>query len=148
MLRDQGGRARYFTDKSVKNFLVACWRVRECLVGVQSVVAGHLVAVPSSRSLVELFKSQLELRDLEGAELWTGMRPFWTEWMPEPLAEEKLSWPKRKGPSAFYAVKRGRTVGLFYKWSDCRRSVAGLVDSVFRGHLSLTEAEDWLRSDF
>jgi hypothetical protein len=144
LLRGQAGRARYYTDKTVKNFLVACWRVRECLVGVQTVVAGHLLSTPSSRSLVELYESQLELKELEGPELRTGTQSFWTEWNPKAMPEEKLTWPKRKGPSAFYAVKCGRTPGMFYKWSDCRRSVAGKVDSVFRGHLSLGAAEEWL----
>ena len=148
MLRDQAARARYFTDKSVKNFLVACWCVRECVVGSQTVVAGHLVSTPSSRSLVDLYTSQMRLVELEGTDLWSGTKSFWSEWTPKVYPEEKLTWPKRKGPSAFYAVKRGRTVGLFYKWSDCRRSVAGLVDSVFCGRQSLAEAEEWLRNDF
>ena len=145
-LREQAGRARYFTDKSVKNFLVACWRVRECLVGVQTVVAGHVVSAPSSRSqsLEDLYASQLECRDLTGTEVWSGTKAFWAEWIPKAQPEEQLTWPKRKGASAFYAVKRGRTTGLFYKWSDCRRSVAGRLDSVFRGHPSLDAAEEWL----
>ena len=147
LLYDQAARARYFTDKSVKNFLVACWRVRECIVGSQTVAAGYLVTTPSSRSLVDLYTSQLQLEELEGTDLWTGTKSFWSEWIPMAEPEEKLTWPKRNGPSAFYAVKRGRTVGLFYKWSDCRRSVAGLIDSVFCGRLSLAEAEEWLRND-
>jgi hypothetical protein len=144
VLCGQAGRARYFTDKSVKNFLVACWRVRECLVGVQTVVAGRLVSTPSSRSLVDLYESQLQFEELEGAQVWSGTKSFWTEWIPKAAPEEQVVWPRRKGSSAFYAVKRGRETGIFYKWDDCRRSVAGVDNSVFCGHLTLADAVGWL----
>ena len=61
------------------------------------------------------------------------------------MLEERATWPVRKGPSAFYAVKKGRELGLFYKWQHCERSVAGYVDSLFRGFLTLEEAQEWLR---
>ena len=77
--------------------------------------------------------------------VWVGTRAFWSEWTPRVERDEQLTWPIRKGPSAFYAVKRGRTTGIFDKWSDCRRSVVGLVDSVFCGCLTLAEAWEWLR---
>ena len=64
--------------------------------------------------------------------------------LPKSKEDEWLSWPVRKGPSAFYAVKRGRLPGLYYKWADCRGAVAGQLDSdgVFCGRLTLADAEE------
>ena len=142
--QQQAGKARYYTDKCVKNFLVACWRLRESVVGSISVAAGCLVVVPSERCVADLLSSQELFEEVDASQVWVGTRSFWTEWIPESLEEEQLSWPVRKGPSAFYAVKRGWLPGLYYRWEDCRRAVVGHLDSVFRGHLTLAEAEEWL----
>ena len=129
---------------STKNFLVACWRLRESIVGTVNVVDGCLVVTPSPRSASDLLDSQELFKEVDTSQVWVGTRTFWTEWLPHDEDEEVLSWPVRKGPSAFYAVKRGRTPGLYYKWGDCRRAVAGCVDSVFCGRLTLAEAREWL----
>ena len=133
--RNQAGKARFYTDKCLKNFLVACWRLRESVVGSMSVVAGCLIVKPSLRSCEDLLSSQELFKEVDESRLWVGTRAFWTEWIPEKVDEEKVCWPISKGPSAFYAVKRGWSPGLYYNWRDCRRAVAGRLDSVFCGHL-------------
>jgi hypothetical protein len=139
----QAGKARFYTDKAVKNFLVACWRLRESVVGIQTVAGGYVVTAPSSRSADDLVASQVS-EEMDMSQVWDGMRSFWFAWIPSPEPEEQMSWPARKGRSAFYAVKKGRTTGIFYKWMDCRASVAGVVDSVFCGRMTLAEAQEWL----
>ena len=148
LAHNQAGKARYYTDKCVKNFLVACWRLRESLLGNMTVAAGCLVVAASGRSASDLLESQELFKEIDESRLWVGTRSFWSEWIPKPEEEERLSWPVRKGPSAFYAVKRGRSPGLYYRWDDCRRAVAGQVDSVFCGRPTLAEAEEWLTEGF
>jgi hypothetical protein len=146
LARSQAGKARWFVDKSVKNFLVACWRLRESVVGVMTVVAGCLVVDRSpSRSTAAVLEAQASFGEVDVEGIWVGTRSFWSEWIPVRPRDELMVWPVRKGPSAFYAVRQGRTVGLFYSWAHCRRSVAGFVGSVFCGRLTLEEASDWLR---
>lgn len=145
---NQAGKARFYTDKCVKNFLVACWRLRESVLGKLNVVAACLVVTPSERSTDELLRSQELFKEVDVSQLWVGIRSFWTAWIPKPETEEQLSWPVRKGPSAFYAVRRGWFPGLYYKWADCRRAVVGHPDSVFCGRLTLAEAEEWLLDEF
>jgi viroplasmin and RNaseH domain-containing protein len=55
-----------------------------------------------------------------------------------------MLWKKQPGskrPSPFFTVRRGRSVGVFHKWSDCKASVVGLKDAVFRGFDTLEDAE-------
>ena len=145
LARAQAGKARWFVDKAVKNFLVACWRLRESVVGVMTVVAGCLVVDrSSSRSTAAVLEAQASFGEVDVEGIWVGTRSFWSEWIPVRPRDELMVWPVRKGPSAFYAVRRGREVGLFYSWAHCRRSVAGFVGSVFCGRLTLAEAGDWL----
>ena len=143
-VKAQAGKARWFVDKSVKNFLVACWRLRESVVGSMTVVAGCLVVDRLSRSADSVLEAQELFQEMDMDRVWVGTRSFWSEWIPSPPKDELLVWPIRKGPSAFYAVRKGRDVGLFYSWAHCRRSVAGFVGSVFCGRLTLEEAREWL----
>jgi hypothetical protein len=117
-------------------------------LGNMTVAAGCLVVAASGRSASDLLESQELFKEIDESRLWVGTRSFWSEWIPKPEEEERLSWPVRKGPSAFYAVKRGRPPGLYYRWDDCRRAVAGQVDSVFCGRPTLAEAEEWLTEGF
>ena len=62
--------------------------------------------------------------------------------MPPPA--DRMVWSKSVGakrPSPFYVIWRGREVGVFYKWSDCKARVAGLADASFQGFATLEEAE-------
>ena len=43
-----------------------------------------------------------------------------------------------------YAVKHGRTTGLFSTWDECRKQVDGFAGARFKSFLSETEARAWL----
>ncbi len=43
-----------------------------------------------------------------------------------------------------YAVKRGRTPGLFATWDECKAQVDGFPGAVYKGFASKQEAEAWL----
>lgn len=44
----------------------------------------------------------------------------------------------------FYAVKKGRTVGIFDNWTDCKASVDGYPGTVYKGFASLAEARAYM----
>ena len=44
----------------------------------------------------------------------------------------------------YYAVKRGKTEGIFYTWEECRASVEGCPGAEYKGFASLKEAESYL----
>lgn len=44
----------------------------------------------------------------------------------------------------FYAVKRGKTTGLFTDWEDCRNSIEGFSGAVYKGFVTREEAEAYL----
>ena len=44
----------------------------------------------------------------------------------------------------FYAVKRGRTTGLFTAWEDCAAAVQGFQGAAYKGFMTEAEARDWL----
>ncbi len=43
-----------------------------------------------------------------------------------------------------YAVKRGRTTGLFMSWAECRAQIDGFAGAVYKGFMTLGEAQAWL----
>ena len=43
-----------------------------------------------------------------------------------------------------YAVKRGRTTGLFMSWAECRAQIDGFAGAVYKGFMTLGEAQVWL----
>ena len=73
---DVSAQVRFFVDKSVKNFLVACWRVRESIVGVQTVAAGCLMSVASSRSVDDVIGAQAIFEELDVNSMWVGNEVF------------------------------------------------------------------------
>ena len=144
MTRNQADKARYYTDKCVKNFLVACWRLRESALGTMTVLAGCLVVSPSTRSGVDLLSSQELFKDVDESQVWVGTRSFWTEWIPKSEEDERLSWPVRKGPIAFYALKRGRLPGLYSTLNGPIVNSRVVSLYVFCGRLTSADAEEWL----
>ena len=44
----------------------------------------------------------------------------------------------------YYAVKRGKTEGIFTTWEECRASVEGCPGAEYKGFASLKEAESYL----
>ena len=65
---------------------------------------------------------------------------------PSPFNLVSSSSSIRGGRFAFYAVRRGRTTGIFDNWSDCFRSTNG-VSNQFKGFHSRDEAERYLTSN-
>ena len=55
--RSQVGKAKWFVDKNVKNFLVMCWRVRESVLGSLTVKHGQLVSETSKWAVEEVLDS-------------------------------------------------------------------------------------------
>lgn len=45
---------------------------------------------------------------------------------------------------SFYAVKQGRTIGIFNSWAECQTSIAGYSNAEFRGFATKEEAEHYL----
>lgn len=47
----------------------------------------------------------------------------------------------------FYAVKRGRSTGVFESWDECRRQVIGFAGASFKGFESREDAEAFVSGD-
>lgn len=43
-----------------------------------------------------------------------------------------------------YGVKRGRNTGLFTSWAECRAQIDGFPGAVYKGFMTLEEAQAWL----
>jgi hypothetical protein len=144
--RSEVGKAKWFVDKNVKNFLVVCWRVRESVLGSLTVQHGQLVSESSKWAVEEVLDSQVVCGDVDVSQVWDGSRKFWSEWMPQVERKGPLFPPYsvKRGPCAFYAVKKGRSTGIFYRWVDCMRSIAGVEDRVFCGRRTLQEVQEWM----
>jgi len=48
------------------------------------------------------------------------------------------------GNCKFYAVRRGRTPGLYFSWADCSQEVLGFKGCEYQSFKSLSEAEEYL----
>ena len=46
--------------------------------------------------------------------------------------------------SKFYAVRRGRTPGMYFSWADCSREVHGFRGAQFKSFKTLADAENYL----
>ena len=44
----------------------------------------------------------------------------------------------------FYAVRTGKTTGIFTNWEECRQQVDGYPGSQFKGFATRNEAQMWL----
>jgi hypothetical protein len=64
---------------------------------------------------------------------------------PAMLAHQSSSaappWPRKR--SKFYAVRKGRSIGIFNSWEECERQVKG-VSSKFKSFLTLEEAKIYM----
>jgi ribonuclease HI len=45
----------------------------------------------------------------------------------------------------FYAVKKGRSIGIFNSWNECKASIEGYSGAEYKGFSSLVEAEAYLK---
>lgn len=44
----------------------------------------------------------------------------------------------------YYAVKKGKTPGIYMTWADCQAQVTGFPGAVFKGFMTLEEAGDFM----
>lgn len=49
-------------------------------------------------------------------------------------------------PKKYYAVKRGRKPGIYFNWPDAKAEIDGFQGAVYKGFLTLKDAEEWLNS--
>ena len=49
-------------------------------------------------------------------------------------------------PKKYYAVKRGRKPGIYFNWPDAKAEIDGFKGAVYKGFLTLKDAEEWLNS--
>ena len=69
--------ARWVLDKTVKNFLVACWRRREDLIGCVQVRDGILFISPGVKTTLDVAGGGVGDVSLEKME---RCRPYWETW--------------------------------------------------------------------
>ena len=132
------GRVRWLTDKISKNYLVACWRIRQVAMGRPRMVNGqlrHTRARVGNLTVTELLEQQSEPLQPPHARC---MRTPLTRWLPKPKAQPKTGTHQAR--VAFYIVFFGRTTGLFYKWTDCLRSIKGYPNASVKGYRTLPAA--------
>ena len=46
----------------------------------------------------------------------------------------------------YYAVKKGRTPGIYMTWDDCKKQVMGHSGAVYKKFTSLQEAENFIKA--
>ena len=46
----------------------------------------------------------------------------------------------------YYAVKKGRTPGIYMTWDDCRKMVDGFPDAKYKSFKTLEEAKEFIDS--
>ena len=114
-VRSECAEANWSWFKMAKNFVLAMWRSRTRLVSgvVQPLRAPRV----GGRSLL-VPRDAKKLCRLN--------------------KQVKFTISKRKSP--YYVVLKGRECGIFYKWSECRRSVYGVKDPQCWGVANLDEA--------
>ena len=130
-------KACWILDKATKNFLMTCWRIRECTMGRLTVRAGRIVHEPPSPRALRTLNSQRH-QDMLPPTIPADRRWDWSRWLPRPTK----TWRRtgKKGPANFYVVYKGRTRGLFYKWADVLPAIAGFAEARFQGFHSLAAA--------
>ena len=138
LLSDLCAKARWMLDKLAKNFVMACWRLREALVGKLSIEHQTLHHSPSEASVERLLAQQGETGNY--ALPSTGAQEPWRDWIQ--VGDRRRSNRRKRGRAAFFVVWHGRETGLFYKWADCMRSVANVAKAKFKGFATLAEAEE------
>jgi hypothetical protein len=66
---------------------------------------------------------------------------------PTELPPSPFSVSSQDGKYSFYAVRRGRTPGIYTSWSDCKTQVHG-VSNEYRGFETLSAAQAYLTGRF
>ena len=47
----------------------------------------------------------------------------------------------------YYAVKKGRTIGVFNTWKECQEQTSGFKGAIFKSFTSLDEAENFIKDE-
>lgn len=47
----------------------------------------------------------------------------------------------------FYAVRKGKTVGVFHSWDECKAQVDGFPGAEYKSFKSDCEAQEYLKSN-
>ena len=47
----------------------------------------------------------------------------------------------------YYAVRVGKTPGIYTDWETCKNQVEGFPKAVYKGFKTLGEAEDWFKGE-
>lgn len=51
------------------------------------------------------------------------------------------------GKKNYYAVQKGYKIGIFKNWPECQEAVNGYKGAVYKGFLTLAEAQKWLNNE-
>ena len=60
------------------------------------------------------------------------------------ILEERVKNGRDEMAKKVYGVKRGRKTGLFTDWADCREAIEGFPGAVYKGFMTVAEAQAWL----
>ena len=44
----------------------------------------------------------------------------------------------------YYAVRKGRTIGIFNSWDECKQSVDGYTNAKYKGFINIDDARNYL----
>ena len=134
-------KAWWILDKACKNFLRVCWRRRSHIIGKHFIAKQALVLQMEPKEVAWDEDAPVT----PGPPRSLGPRRPWSTWVRRTSTSMWANAHRTSGRKAnFYAVWRGHTTGVFYKWSDCRAAVRGHKDPGFKGYRTLREAYDSL----
>ena len=147
---EQVAYANWCVDKKSKNYLCTIWKVRESVVGRQRIVSGALVTIPVQDASKVLLQQLVSLPSRSFTLCWATRRRWgddYRKWCVRKSRDDVYARRSTGKRFPFYVVWCGRQVGVFYKWSDCWRSVANFEGRKFCGARSLDSAYQMFYSD-
>ena len=59
-------------------------------------------------------------------------------------AEDFLDGKKTSSPTKYYAVKKGKKIGIFESWEECKEQITSYRGAVFQSFLSYNDAQSYL----
>jgi hypothetical protein len=144
-------KARYVMDKVAKNYLRICWRARQQKMGRFRLQfrdgrsrlifdEGWRSTVPEDESIAKAVTNMTRnARASIGVSDNLAGDGGWKEWV---VRGTGMDWhgAKNRKKRKYFKVWRGRTLGVFYKWRDCWRSIRHTQNPSFKGYDTLQEA--------
>ena len=129
------GKALWCVSKTIKNYAMLCWRYRAERLGRIS-LRGSVVSFSLPAGTCSDPRSCVPSGKVASAE-----ETEWAEWVPKTggLWDDFQRGVLRP---AVYRVFRGRSTGVFYRWSDVLRNVANFDNAKFKGYATFREAYD------